>query len=488
MSDGHERPARANRIGYPNLRQTNINGPMVDSRSDARLKSNNPTFHSSSLALPPAPSAVVRNGSPWTYSSFANTEDIPDYAKAYLSKASESIPLFRQGIIPSRSVPTSRNLESASEQAAVADNILSRHNSEFGNRLFPENATGGHASRTSQGLWSFQRNPALLTTTVNVTSAPFHDLGVSTAIPQLRASSEAVPPPQQSSETTLQVPKVSVVPRQQRLKKETDEHEEMNPELRSKLKKIIKEASSSAGKGAHDVQQLANNYARLGSQSLKDELERENKAKLESTVRKVKRGAQSNINQQVRKKKQRLLIRGYTVAVEELFEDKKISHAEKQKFMQEIKSLKAENQRLKSQSRGSSSMGPPHDDPFGGPPPSDFGKGVTAPDNSNLGGPGSSFHSSGGPALNGGSCGGKPLSESVSNAQVTTKLNAQGSVGSGNVNNCSTPVNHVLVCKCHASGKAKPPGFIITNSCDNMPEYNLPNPLSGTKAFGRKRT
>ncbi len=60
----------------------------------------------------------------------------------------------------------------------------------------------------------------------------------------------------------------------------------------------------------------------------------------------------------------------------------------------------------------------------------------------------------------------------------TSQVECSGICGSGKVSNCSTTVNDALPCKCQTARKAKSHGFLRTNSCGNIPELELPNPLS----------
>ncbi len=462
MSDGNEIPARASQTVGPNL-----------------------IYQSSSLA--PPPSAVAGYVPSWGHFE-VNLENTP-YAdpKNNVPNASESDSLVQQGVIPSPDFYNLSNWGSVFEQDNVHRNAPLLDNSELGNGPHPESAFRMRASGAGQGPWSFQQNSAQLITPPNSTDNSGHDLKR-----RRRASSPTMPPPQQRSEIVPQVRETRAVPSQQPQKTETAEQKKLDTELRSNLETISKEA----GQGDGDVRKEVNRYVELSTELFEDRLNLKNKAKLENTDRRIRRAAQSNRNQQVSKKKQHYENFGLNEAVEVLSNANKRNHAEKQSLTHMNESLKTENQslkhkvesleaelrRLRTQLSDSSSVGPPHDGPPGGPPPSDSRRDDSAPDNSNSGWPGSTFRSSGGPTLQGGpASGGLPPSDSMSNAQVPTKFNAQESVGSGELNHCSTPVYDVL------PRQSQRVGQLVLSNTDYIPVLGLPNPLSETQRIGRSR-
>ncbi len=152
------------------------------------------------------------------------------------------------------------------------------------------------------------------------------------------------------------------------------EQQILDTELLLKLETIIKEA----GQGGDDLHLEVNRYVDLCSKTLVDKLTLENKEKLKSDSR-IRKSTRCVINR-VLKKKQKLLIHAFSVALELFFDEKQNNHAEKQSLMhknvtletekqslmQKVRLLEVETQRLRSQLSGASSTGPLHDDPPSG--------------------------------------------------------------------------------------------------------------------------
>ena len=378
MSNVNQIPLRTNQNSCSNFRHSVTDGLMLNS-NNATVNTSSPSINISLLAS--TPSADAGNGPFTGFSNSAMNAENTVYAglKDLFSTDCGSNPFSLPFIIPSMSVPTSRNLESAPEQAAVAKNISLSQYSEFDNRLVPENVSGLHALHASQELWMSQQDSAPLATTANATNYSSHDFGVSTPINQRRAKSGTVQPPQQSSGIVPQIHEILAVLPQQRLAMGADKQTNLDEELQSNLVPIIKETGTCTKKRAHDVIRAVENYVDSGSELHKDKLSRIHEAKLESGDKKTRKTAQSNINQQVLRRKRYLTKHASTMAVELIFVDKEEMRTENLRRTQMLEaqnqSLMAEVQRLRRLLSGSSSMRPPHDDPpSGGPPPKDDGQ------------------------------------------------------------------------------------------------------------------
>ena len=420
MSDGDQIPAGQNRIGYPNLSHVNING--LNLRSDATLSAINTTIDTSSIA--PNPSAGAGNGLCCEYPNSAlDAKNIPSVDPEYsFLRDSESITLFPEGIIPSMSFTTSRNLEGASEQAAVSDNMPIRQNSESNYRHFLENNTGGHESRASQGMWSSQQDSVPLpSTTVDVISKSCHSFGGSIQKHRGRAKRGAIPPPQQSPEIVPQIREIRGVLPQQRLKMGPDEQKNLDEKLPRNLEQIIKETGTSTKKRAHDVIRVVDDHVHASGELHKDMLKIKHRENLADP--KTRKSTQSNINQQVFRRKQSLYEHAHTVAVELIFVDKDNEYAENQRLKDKIKLLKLTIQQLEGLLETRQGPGPgPDDSPSSGLPPKDDGQDDDDDDDLDSGGPGRSLAgSTAGPAVYvNASSNGKSTYERIPNAQLPT--------------------------------------------------------------------